>query len=205
LFAREGVEQVALTRIVSSSRQKNRSALHYHFGSREAVVAAVLDRRLKHVNALRHRMLDEAEQSDAGLAGLVRRLIRPLASVVVDEPWGSDYVRVLAQVTFRPRLLGERGVDDANVSSVRRFRRLVESALPDLPRAVLAQRHRWLTDSVVLAIARWTHQTPKSQQTPATLDDLTEGFIAYGVAAMSAPPKALERPLRRSVLRQRVG
>ncbi|MBA1675998.1 helix-turn-helix transcriptional regulator, partial [Escherichia coli] len=46
LFAAEGVEQVALTRIVSVSGKKNRSALHYHFGTREAVVAAVLDRRL---------------------------------------------------------------------------------------------------------------------------------------------------------------
>src|SRR5690349_4861042 len=93
LFARDGVEQVALTRIVSSSGQKNRSALHYHFGSREAVVAAVLDRRLKHVNKSRHRMLDEAEQSDEDLAGMVRAFITPLASVVVDEPWGADYVR----------------------------------------------------------------------------------------------------------------
>ena len=129
LFARHGVEQVALTRIVGSSRQKNRSALHYHFGSREGVLKAVLDRRLKHINALRLETLDRPARCD-DLARVIRALVEPLCLVALNEPWGADYISILAQVSFHPTLLGESVLDNANLSSVRRCKRLVIEALP---------------------------------------------------------------------------
>ena len=185
LFAKHGVEHVALTRIVASSAQKNRSALHYHFGSREGLLAAVLDRRLKHINTLRNGMLEDVVES-GGLAGTVRAFVIPLGSVVLNEPWGPDYVSILAQVRFHPRLLGRRSLDDANLSSIRRCRRLIEQALPGIPPTVLLRRLSWFTDSVALAIARWAHETPKSLRTYSGMRDLNEGLVAYGVAGLSA-------------------
>lgn len=189
LFAAEGVEQVALTRIVSVSGKKNRSALHYHFGSREAVVAAVLDRRLVHINQTRHRLLDEIEGAEHDLSTLIEAHVTALALVVVDEPWGADYVKVLAQVTFRRDLLGELGVSDANLSSIHRFRRLVEKILPDIPRPVLATRRRWFGDSIVFALARWTYKTPRSRQTRENIQNLIAGLVDYGVAGISTRPR----------------
>ncbi len=186
LFARHGVEHVALTRIVAASKQKNRSALHYHFGSRQGVLAAVLDRRLKHVNALRHAMVDEAERQGSDLAAIVRAFVAPLASVALSEKWGADYVSVLAQVRFHPRLLGERAVDQANLSSLRRCELLTEQALPEIPRTVLSRRLRWLTDSVVLVIARWAHETGKGARTPASMREVVDQLVAYGVGGLSA-------------------
>lgn len=185
LFAKHGVEHVPLTRIVASSGQKNRSALHYHFGSREGLLAAVLDRRLKHINALRHEMLEEAVGS-GGLAETVRAFVAPLGFVVLSEPWGPDYVSILAQVRFHPRLLGRRVLDDASLSSIRRCRQLIEQALPKIPRTVLLRRLSWFTDSVALAIARWAHETPKSSRTHGCMRDLNESLVAYGVAGLSA-------------------
>ena len=132
LFARHGVEQVALTRIVGSSRQKNRSALHYHFGSREGVLKAVLDRRLKHINALRLETLDRPARCN-DLARVIRALVEPLCLVALNEPWGADYISILAQVSFHPTLLGESVLDDANLSSVRRCKKLVIDAPADDP------------------------------------------------------------------------
>src|SRR5437016_7168144 len=87
LFAKHGVEQVAMTRIVSASRQKNRSALHYHFGSREGALKAVLDRRLKEINALRKATLNDGARAGTGsLANAVRALVAPLCLVVLSEP-----------------------------------------------------------------------------------------------------------------------
>ena len=186
LFARHGVEHVALTRIVAASRQKNRSALHYHFGSREGVLAAVLDRRLKHINALRHEMLEQAVQHGSDLTATVRAFVAPLASAALNEPWGADYASVLAQVRFHPRLLGERAVDEVNLSSIRRCERLIEQALPQIPRAVLSRRLRWLTDSVVLVIARWAHESPKGSRTQGNMQDVVDQLVAYGVGGLSA-------------------
>jgi AcrR family transcriptional regulator len=195
LFAKHGVEQVPLTRIVASSSQKNRSALHYHFGSREGMLAAVLDRRLKRINALRQDMLEQVSD-DSRLSDTVRAFVAPLCFVVLNEPWGPDYISVLAQVSFHPRLLGERSVDDANISALRECKRLIGQALPDVPRKVLSHRLKWFTDSVVLAIARWTRETPKSAWTRSNMEQLSNDLIAYGLAGLSAPVASVDRSLK---------
>jgi len=194
LFARRGVEHVALTRIVASSSQKNRSALHYHFGSREGLLAAVLDRRLMHVNALRQQMLDDAAARELRLAEAVHAFVAPLCSVVLNEPWGPDYICILAQVGFHPRLLGERTLDDANITALRRCRRLIELSLPEIPRAVLSRRFRWFHDSFVVALARWTHKTPRSVWTRALMQNLVEEFVEFGVAGLSVRRESLPLP-----------
>jgi AcrR family transcriptional regulator len=186
LFARHGVEQVPLARIVASSRQKNRSALHYHFGSREGMLAAVLDRRLERINALRHDMLEKVSNNNR-LSETVRAFVAPLCLVVLSEPWGPDYISILAQVSFHPRLLGERAVDDANISALRQCKRLIAQSLPDVPRKILSHRLRWFTDSVVLAIARWARETPKSSWTHSSMEQLGNDLIAYGLAGLAAP------------------
>src|ERR1700753_1878279 len=98
LFARRGVENVALTQIVAQAGQKNRSALHYHFGSRDGVLTAVLNRRLAAVNARREAMMDALPTSPS-VAQVLRAEVAPLALVLIEEPWGADYLSILAQVT----------------------------------------------------------------------------------------------------------
>lgn len=186
LFARHGVENVALTKIVAASGQRNRSALHYHFGSREGLLAAVLGRRVQTVNALRNRMLDEIAGSQPRLADAVRALVAPICLVTMNEPWGGHYISILAQAGFHPRLGVER-VDEAHLTSVRRCRRLIEDALPDIPRTVHARRYRWLFDSVVFEVARWSRNTPQAKRTPKALQGLIDEFVRYGTAALAAP------------------
>ena len=193
LFARHGVEQVALTKIVGSSRQKNRSALHYHFGSREGVLKAVLDRRLKHLNTLRLVTLDRPARC-TDLARAIRALVEPLCLVALNEPWGADYVSILAQVSFHPTLLGGNVLDDANLSSVRRCKKLVIEALPGIRPATLNRRFRWLSDSVVIAVARWARNGSKAARGREVMENLVEEFIAYGVAGLAAPEFEAGRP-----------
>lgn len=186
LFAQHGVEQVALTRIVAASGQRNRSALHYHFGSRDGVLAAVLGRRIKTINALRNTMLDNLPRTDVSLTNAVRAIIAPVCLTTVNEPWGDSYISILAQVSFRPTLLGERVVE-AHLTSIRRCRRLVEQALPHISPAIHRRRYRWLFDSVVLEAARWSRKTPKAARTQRAVEGLIEELVAYGTAALAAP------------------
>src|SRR5215470_14123798 len=81
LFAENGIENVPLTHIVARSGQKNRSAMHYYFGSREGVVAAVLDRRLQVVNAVREKLLEDFEASGASVETVTRAAIESLGDV----------------------------------------------------------------------------------------------------------------------------
>src|ERR1700722_11278662 len=186
LFAERGIENVALTQIVAASSQRNRSALHYHFGSRGGVLTAVLNRRLGPITTRREAMLD-ALPANATALEIVRATIAPLGLVDVEETWGADYLSLLAQVTYHPRLLGERTVEDENLTGVRRTRRLLAAAAPHLPDALLGQRLKWLIDSVVFAMARWVRDTPAASRTRAAMNALIEQLAAYGTAGLMAP------------------
>ena len=186
LFAERGIENVALTQIVAASSQRNRSALHYHFGSRGGVLTAVLNRRLGPINTCREDRLDGLPTPATALQ-IVRATIAPLGLIDVEEAWGADYLSILAQVTYHPRLLGERAVEDEKLSGLRRTRRLLAAAAPDLPDALLAQRLKWLTDSVVFAMARWVRDTPAALRTRGAMSALIEQLAVYGTAGLTAP------------------
>ncbi len=190
LFARGGVENVALTQIVAEAGQKNRSALHYHFGSRAGVLAAVLNRRLMAINARREAMMDALPAAPTA-AQVLNAEVTPLAQVALEEPWGADYLSILAQITFHPRLLGAREVEEAHLSGLRRGRALLERASlefgPPLPPAMLDRRVRWFKDSVVFALARWIRDAPPPERTAANLSELVAELVSYGAAALTAP------------------
>ncbi|MGA0599729.1 TetR/AcrR family transcriptional regulator [Caulobacter sp. KR2-114] len=189
LFAEQGVENVALTAIVAESGQKNRSALHYHFGSRAGVLEAVLDRRLAPINARRHALLAAAD-AEGGVLAIVRADIAALGQTVVEEPWGPDYLSILAQVTFHPQLLGERQVRGENLSGLRLARARIEAAAAAgrLPARLIARRMEWMRDSVVFAMARWVRDTPPAQRTAAGMATLVEDLATYGAAGLLAAP-----------------
>lgn len=194
LFAEHGVENVPLTRIAASCGQRNRSAVHYHFGSRAGVLTAVINRRLVAINCRREALV-EALPASPPIAAVVRATIAPLGHAVVEEAWGADYLGILAQVTFHPTLLAEQSVAEEHLSALRRCRKLLAEAAPQLPPALLAQRLAWLTDSVVFAMARWVRDNAPPHRTPAAMAELIDQLVAYGTAGLTAPdPSTPSRP-----------
>jgi AcrR family transcriptional regulator len=186
MFAEEGVENVALTQIVAATGQKNRSALHYHFGSRGGVLAAVMDRRLAVINDRRVALLD-ALPADASVTDVVRADIAALVLTAAQEPWGGAYVSILAQVRFHPRLLGASRVSGEHLSGLRLARRRLRVLAPHLPEALIARRAIWLSDATVFALARWMSETPPSARTAAAASALVEELTAFGAAGLLAP------------------
>ena len=89
LFAERGVANVSLAEIVRAADQRNRSALHYHFGGRDQVVEAILAR---HVPALRERRLALLATAQAAPPDDVRwgaaALVRPVP-VGAHGGWGE--------------------------------------------------------------------------------------------------------------------
>jgi AcrR family transcriptional regulator len=183
LFAENGVEAVSLSRIVDEGGQRNRSALHYHFGSRAGVVSHLLHMRLRHINAIRHRYLDRLEQK--GQAGDVRAILfaatRPIFEVVQKEEWGVYYVQVLAQTTLSPALRGSDGTDPTAKDGVTRTFELIDKALPGVPTATIRRRFDFLTDMVVFSLARILREAGRDGVTTALLNQLVD----FGTAGLA--------------------
>ena len=203
LFAERGIDSVSIREIVRSSGQNNLSAAHYHFGSREALVGALVERRMRTINALRHRRLDELVAD--GLAGNVQAIIRAtvkvLAEVVKTEPWGPDYVCITAAANFNTRMQLKHLVDPQYVSALLRCVEMVRVLLPHLPAQVFRERMRIVNNETAYSIARWVQAhgavtAANSRRFDAMVSNLAN-FLAAGVAtAHEAQPQRRDLPAR---------
>ena len=88
-----------ILRVSESAKQKNASAIQYHFGSRDRLVEAVFEHRMDVINPVRLEMLDALEPGDE--ASTVRQLVRiwtwPLAEQLRPRPEGNHYLQFLAR------------------------------------------------------------------------------------------------------------
>lgn len=96
LFAREGVHRVKVKDLNELAGQRNASALHYHFGSRDGLLQAIVDRHTEVVDTDRAGRLD-ALGPDPTLHELVEVVLAPLAERL-RSPSGRDYLRIVPQL-----------------------------------------------------------------------------------------------------------
>jgi len=105
LFAARGIDDVSLQEINRAARQRNRSAVQYHFGTKEGLVHAILD---KHTPAIARRRREALAGLDArgrrDLRRLAEILVLPAAEKLDDPDGGVAFLRVNAELIGHPHL-----------------------------------------------------------------------------------------------------
>ncbi|MBT6104247.1 MAG: TetR/AcrR family transcriptional regulator, partial [Verrucomicrobia bacterium] len=105
LFAQKGFDAVSLRNIIASAKV-NLAAVHYHFGSKQALVHSVIARRLRPINGERLTNLAEARAKSGRrplkLERVLDCLFRPLFRVQADPKAGPTFARLVG------RVMGER-------------------------------------------------------------------------------------------------
>jgi AcrR family transcriptional regulator len=127
LFAREGVDRVTLRQIVRAAGQRNVAAVQYHFGSKEKLLAEILDHHLDDIDQRRREMLDAQERAGRSddLGALLEVLVEPLVGKLAEHR-GRAYLQIQAQ---RVRAEAMRPATALMVSRIARV--LEASGTPD--------------------------------------------------------------------------
>ena len=133
LFAEHGIDAVRVREINVLAGQRNSSALHYHFGSRDGLLGAILSLHREPIEARRIAMLDRLEADDRtdDLRAIVETIIVPFTGELATES-GRDYLRILPQVTGRLRIPGGKLPDTFGRDGIRRSLRYAHRCLPEL-------------------------------------------------------------------------
>ena len=104
LFAEHGIDGVSLTEINTAAGQRNNSAVQYHFGDRDGVLTAILEKHQPGIDDHRARLLDEASAAGKpSIEDIAPALVAPLAAKLADPDGGPEYLQIQAA------LLGHRG------------------------------------------------------------------------------------------------
>src|SRR6516164_9306753 len=100
LFATQGIN-APLSSVLDAAEQRNKGALQYYFGSREGLLAAILERHVAVIEAERSELLQGALGHDpASLSALVAALFIPAANRLHTAE-GRDYLLILVQLVPR--------------------------------------------------------------------------------------------------------
>lgn len=77
LYAANGIDRVSINAIVREAGQRNASAVHYHFGNRDGVLLALVERHAPQI-AERRRQLLEVALSTRGTRSAAEAIVRPV-------------------------------------------------------------------------------------------------------------------------------
>ncbi|WP_020658726.1 TetR/AcrR family transcriptional regulator [Amycolatopsis benzoatilytica] len=133
LFAEHGVGSVSLRTVMQAART-NVAAIHYHFGSKEGLLDAVLRSRLDQVTGERNAVLREFPEQDITARELARAYVQPVVAVL--ESGGECWIRLVGQLlTAGGDGLGS--VADSFFERNAAFVALLERLNPGVPRRTL--------------------------------------------------------------------
>jgi AcrR family transcriptional regulator len=191
LFARYGIDAVTPRQIVLASRQRNQSAIHYHFGSKDGLLAALHASRMADINLRRRELLRGlvARRRNPTLRELLEAVARPLAERAWSVPGGRHYVIFLSHL-FADRARRDRAVRAGDAAAELRevFARLRHN-LPDLPEAVWQERLRLVLGCIIHGLADRERLRASGRLPPASLPDprYLANILDVGVAMLRAP------------------
>jgi len=108
LFASKGIDAVSL-RQINASAGVSPSVLHYHFGGRDELIEAMLERRLPAIGAQRAVMLDNLKDRQPTLRELMEVTLLPLAQLALEGNKAEQrFVKVLARLHLERNAVYER-------------------------------------------------------------------------------------------------
>jgi AcrR family transcriptional regulator len=191
-FAEHGVFNASLLDITRQAGQRNRAALHYHFGSREGVLCAVLE---EHVGFLAQREGElcelAAKTPSRDIESVVEAIVRPAAELAESGWRGRSFLLILAELIEEdPATL------DPDVSAVltrtggEAVYSLLESRMPDMSAGVRVERLSLMTMFILRAVAdraRAMGRRGRKGRPQLDHESFVGNLISMVAAAVAAP------------------
>lgn len=202
LFAAEGFAGTSLRKIMAEAGV-NFAAVHYHFGSKEALIQELLNRRLVPLNRTRLRLLDELEaQAGEGpldLKKVLEAFIAPALRLSQDrEHGGAVFMKLVGRFYHETGEYAQQLLRQQFGDVLRRFVTALQRAVPEVPLSEVSWRVQFLFGAlsytmVDRSLVAWISE---GQCDPTNLDEAVAALVAFAAGGFTAPPSALRKRKR---------
>lgn len=186
LIAERGLG-ASLRDIAVAAGQRNNSAVHYYFGSRDGLIRAILDRRMAPMEQRRLALLTSYEVAGGGddVRTLVEIMVRPMFTVPYQDG-STHYARFLEQVRTHPAIADAR-LSPEHWPAVQIITARLDRALGGLP--ARTRRRRLASMATVLFALLADRERSPRRSVKATEEDVIDmlvGLLTAGAHAVTA-------------------
>ena len=203
LIAAKGIDAVSL-RSITSEANVNLAAIHYHFGSKEALVEKVFERRVTPLNDRRLQMLTAAEEragdDQLEVEEVLRALIAPAMRLYQQEGCeGRRFMQMCGRIYSEQAGYVQRIFDNLFAEIVARFGVAFRRALPEVPEVERAWRVQFCVGAMIHTMSdseklkRFSNGLCDPSDTEATVERMVQ-FCAAGLRA-EVTEREVERAL----------
>jgi AcrR family transcriptional regulator len=180
LFADKGIDAVSLAEITAAAGLNNSGAVHYHFGGREELLAAVVDQHRHELDRRREALLDQLEDlGEPSVAAVVRVVVEPLLAKL-DDARGRAFLSIQAQRMLRPH-----PQPGARRPAVLRFLRLFGT--PHLARHSADLHSDFMQTLTFGALAQRARLEAAGAETPLSREEFADHLVAAVVRVLDMP------------------
>jgi AcrR family transcriptional regulator len=192
LFGENGFPATSLRRITSEAGV-NVAAIHYHYGSKEELLRAVIDRRVGPVNEKRLKLLEEltAGSRSPSLEQVLRSFLQPALELGHDlEREGASLRRVVGRLYSEPLDLVQSIIQQEFGELLRRYVQVLEAILPDCSETEVRWRMQFAVGAMLHILtgnaASMGSAVPPTAEPPGVILEQMVSFLAAGFRAPAA-------------------
>jgi AcrR family transcriptional regulator len=196
LIAERGIENVSLREIVSAAGQKNESALQYHFGNLQGLIAALHASRDAQIRARREALLQEllAQSEALSLRQICRIMVQPAFELARARPDFRRYVKAFGHEITLADESALAVIRRKGGRSAREAGSLLRRALPHLEEPAFQRR---VDGAVRFAAASMVHEARRRNGFRGVQGELFFSSLIDALEGLlGAPESAESRALR---------
>ena len=192
LFAEWGIDGVSI-RTITAEAEVNLAAIHYHFGSKEALVREVFVRRIGPVNRERLRLLDDlldrSGEQNPEMEELVRIFVGPPLRLLLQAERGEIFTRLCGRIYAEASGHIQTMFVDLFQEVVQRFSAAFEHAAPGVPKAELMWRFHFVIGAMAhtLMHGRFVKQLGTESVEGCEVEANIERLTQFATAGLQAP------------------
>lgn len=190
-FARDGYHATSL-RSITTTAKANLAAVNYHFGSKEALLEAVIERRLSPLNESRlgqlEALLHQAEQLGESPAcrDILRTFIEPTLHLREQGSDAEDFVALIGRILAEPRGIAMSIFMHHMGPLMERLFQALCLSLPELSRETLFWRLHFAIGSLghIMRCHERHAKVPEGISVDQPGDALVDRFLDFTTAGM---------------------
>jgi AcrR family transcriptional regulator len=190
------VFNASLIEITRKAGQRNRGALHYHFGSRDGVLCAVIDRHAPFLARREGELLEIASHRPKNdVAAVIEAIVRPAAELAESGWRGRCCLLVIAELAGEdPAQYSDELKDVLARTGGNEVYALLATRMADVSDDVRIERFSLVTTFILRAVAdraRLLSRRGRKGRPQLEYEAFVGNLVAMAAAAMSAPSSYL--------------